>query len=109
MMPVETPPNLRVLTATPEAAPQYDISDPAFLDILSDSQRRHFWFQARNRRILDLLAREGVRPPARVLEVGCGAGVVLVALADAGFEAVGIEMHATLACSAARACPRSRV
>jgi len=103
------PPNLRVLARTPEGTPEYDISDPAFLEILSDSQRRHFWFQARTRRILDLLVGEGARPPARVLDVGCGGGVVLSALADAGFEVVGVEMHAVLAAAAARASPRSRV
>lgn len=36
---------------------------------------------------------EGLRPGARVLDVGCGRGVILGPLADRGFEAHGVEAN----------------
>jgi SAM-dependent methyltransferase len=103
------PPNLFVFDAAPEHAPEFDISDPELLRMLESSQRSHFWFRARNRQILDFLAEDGVRPPARILEVGCGSGTVLSALADAGYRMTGVEMHRELALRAAHACPTARI
>jgi 2-polyprenyl-3-methyl-5-hydroxy-6-metoxy-1,4-benzoquinol methylase len=40
------------------------------------------------------LARNGVRPPATICDVGCGNGGLLARLAGAGFEVVGIEPDA---------------
>ncbi len=39
----------------------------------------------------------GLRPGARVLDVGCGRGVILGPLADLGFEAHGVEISAEAA------------
>src|SRR4051812_41216328 len=44
---------------------------------LADPIRRHPWWSARARLTLELLDRLGVRPPARVLDAGCGWGVTL--------------------------------
>ena len=106
---VSTPRNLFVSAAAPEAARDFDISDPELLRMLEDSQGKHFWFRARNRQILAFLSRDGIRPPARLLEVGCGSGTVLAALADAGYETYGLEMHRELARRAAVAVPRARI
>jgi SAM-dependent methyltransferase len=54
--------------------------------------RRHPWWRARARLTLDLLADAGVRPPARVLDAGCGWGVTLDALEDRGYRAVGLDV-----------------
>jgi SAM-dependent methyltransferase len=57
------------------------------------------------RRHIDALTR-GLRPRARVLDVGCGRGVILGRLADRGFEVHGQEISA----EAARGVdPRARI
>jgi 2-polyprenyl-3-methyl-5-hydroxy-6-metoxy-1,4-benzoquinol methylase len=46
----------------------------------------------RSRRLAEpFLAFTGIRPRDRVLDVGCGTGVLTAALAEAGAEAVGID------------------
>ena len=42
------------------------------------------------------LAVEGLRPGARVLELGCGTGRVGLALAEAGFDVVGVDAMAPM-------------
>lgn len=53
---------------------------------------RHPWWQARARLILALLEQLGVRPPAKVLDAGCGWGVTLDALAERGYQAAGMDV-----------------
>lgn len=107
--PPAAPPNLRLFETAPESAPDFDISDPELLRMLESSQQSHFWFRARNRQIVDFLARDGLVPPARVLEIGCGSGTVLAALAEEGFKTTGLEMHRELARRAAVAVPAARI
>ncbi len=66
---------------------------------------RHFWHAARNGWILRALEMQGVRPPARVLEVGCGSGAVASALHDAGFQVTGIDPAEVLIRKAHQRCP----
>src|SRR5262249_46416861 len=60
------------------------------------------WVGARHVSFLAL----GLAPGSRVLDVGCGRGVVLGALADRGLEVHGVEMSAA---AARGADPRARV
>ncbi len=50
----------------------------------------------------DLVAVAGVRPPARLLEVGCGTGKATVPLARRGFHITAVELGPSLAAEAAR-------
>lgn len=54
--------------------------------------RRHPWWRARAALTLDLLLDLDHRPPARVLDVGCGWGVTLESLEARGFQAVGLDI-----------------
>ena len=68
--------------------------DPASFDHLAAFEQEHFWFVPRNRLLTSLIERHF--PAARrVMEVGCGTGMVLGALArDAGErQLVGSELH----------------
>ncbi len=54
--------------------------------------RRHPWWRARAILTLDLLDELGVRPPSRVLDVGCGWGVTLESLERRGYDAAGMDV-----------------
>jgi len=54
--------------------------------------RKHPWYSARTRLALALLQQEGVVPPAPVFDVGCGWGVNLQALENAGYTAAGLDI-----------------
>jgi SAM-dependent methyltransferase len=54
--------------------------------------RNHPWWQARARLTIAALGRLGIRPPARVLDAGCGWGVTLEALEARGYSVVGIDV-----------------
>jgi SAM-dependent methyltransferase len=63
-------------------------------DILLDlgpMVRRHPWWQARARLTLRLLADLQIKPPAHVLDAGCGWGVTLEALEEAGYAVSGLD------------------
>lgn len=66
--------------------------DEAILVEQAEAVRRHPWWRARAALTLDLLGRLGVRPPARVLDAGCGWGVTLEALERRGYRAVGLDV-----------------
>ena len=53
---------------------------------------RHPWWQARARMAVDLLGRLNVRPPARILDAGCGWGVNLAKLEQSGYRPVGLDI-----------------
>ena len=56
------------------------------------SAERHPWFRARSRLVSALLADEGLEPPARVLDIGCGWGVTLAHLERQGFAVTGLDI-----------------
>jgi SAM-dependent methyltransferase len=103
------PPNFFLFASAPADATEFDISDPAIVQAYATSEREHFWFRARNRQLHDFLRRDGVVPPARVLDVGCGMGGVMTGLLDGGYEVTGVELHADLGRIAARANPGAKV
>lgn len=66
--------------------------DDALLLELGPEIARHPWWQARTRLVMAILERLCVRPPARLLDVGCGWGVVLQALEQRGYEVTGMDI-----------------
>lgn len=103
------PSNFLLFASAPPDATEFDVSDPAVLELLAESQRRHFWFRARNQQIVAFLRRDGIEPPARVLEVGCGMGTVIGGLLEAGYRVTGVDFHAELGRVAAKEHAAARV
>ncbi len=66
--------------------------DEAILVDLAGLIEKHPWWQARASLTLALLDRLGVRPPARVLDAGCGWGITLSALEKRGYAATGLDV-----------------
>jgi hypothetical protein len=65
-------------------ADQYDKSYP-------DGIARHYWHRARNTVLARTLRREGFSS-SRLLEIGCGRGIVTAALREMGFDCHGVEL-----------------
>lgn len=66
--------------------------DESLYDEMFRLESRHWWFVARRRIILSLLAKHfqpnGSR---RVCDIGCGCGMMLLDLRNAGYEPIGID------------------
>jgi SAM-dependent methyltransferase len=73
--------------------------DPSYVAVHLEEDRSHWWFRGRLAVIVAVLRRALPAGPVRLLELGCGSGNVLAALAEFG-EAVGIEAHPDLIAAA---------
>ena len=67
--------------------------------------RRHPWWRARANLTERLLDRLGVRPPARVLDAGCGWGVTLAMLERTGYRTAGLDVSRRTLAQLARENP----
>ena len=81
----------KVITTWSRSDADYNM-DEAILVSLVDVIARHPWWEARKRIALELLKRNGILPPARVLDAGCGWGSNLTALEEAGYQVVGLDI-----------------
>jgi SAM-dependent methyltransferase len=61
------------------------------LDIIAEGEPAHFWYGPRRDLLLHAVCSSGLAPGARVLDVGCGTGAMVEALAARGFDAVGVD------------------
>ncbi|MGH7302154.1 MAG: class I SAM-dependent methyltransferase [Candidatus Rokuibacteriota bacterium] len=73
--------------------------DPGYIAVHAEQDRDHWWFRGRLAVILAVLERRLPRRRLRLVELGCGSGNVLAALAEFG-EAVGMDAHEDLAAAA---------
>jgi SAM-dependent methyltransferase len=80
------------MIVTYSRADRPDFMPEEILTDLSATIGRHPWWVARARLTLALLAELGVRPPARVLDAGCGWGVTLDRLERHGYRATGLDV-----------------
>lgn len=71
---------------------QTDTFDPSFFEQLKKAEERHFWFQVRRKWIFDKISKF-IKPPAKVLEIGCGTGNVSSFLAKKGYAVTGCECY----------------
>lgn len=97
---------IRVVSELPADEPSFDVSGSDVPALLA-AEERHFWHRTRNRIIERRLAAHGVRPGARFLELGCGAGCVAAHLSRAGYDVTGVEGHRRLLEVAATRAPRA--
>ncbi len=84
------------MTEAPVRRAEQQGYDPACFASLAHVEDRHFWFQSRNA-VIGTVARQvtaGLPPGYRVLEVGCGTGVVLRTLEQvcAGGRLLGVDL-----------------
>src|SRR5881394_2344159 len=86
--------------------PSFDISDERDVTALLLAEKKHFWHRSRNHFIASSLERLGVRPGARVVELGCGAGCVAADLAARGYDLTGVDGHRALVDVASTRAPR---
>ncbi len=77
----------------PAVGPNYE---PSYYDSIADVEERHFWFRGRQK-VVSAMVRDIVREfrtGYRILEIGCGTGYLLRALADASADgtAIGVDV-----------------
>ncbi len=59
---------------------------------LSQLERRHFWFVGR-RVLIDGLLGKYLNGASRVLDLGCGTGLMVEVLAKRGYRVVGLDLR----------------
>ena len=97
--------NIRVVSSLQDADEAFDVTDRSVMEALRVAEDRHFWHRSRNDWIAGRLQQLGLRPGARVVELGCGGGCVTAHLQRQGYEVVGIDGHRGLLEVAARRAP----
>lgn len=69
-----------------------NMAEEFLLDRIGRLVRRHPWWWARTRLVPALLDQLGIRPPARILDAGCGWGITLERLEQLGYRADGMDI-----------------
>ena len=98
----ELPPNLQISSVLPSNFGDYRVDDASAMQALSAAEDAHFWHRSRNALIVKRLQSLGLGAGAPFVELGCGGGAVAAALADAGFDVVGVDGHVVRLREAAR-------
>jgi SAM-dependent methyltransferase len=80
-----------MITTWSGGTPEANMDEQILID-LRDVVARHPWWLARADLILALLEKLNIRPPATILEAGCGWGTNLAALEAAGYQITGLDV-----------------
>lgn len=80
-----------MITTWSASTSQSNMDEQILID-LRDVVARHPWWLARADLVLALLERLNIRPPATVLEAGCGWGTNLEALEAKGYQITGLDV-----------------
>lgn len=104
----ELPPNLQISSVLPSDFGDYRVDDASAMQALSAAEDAHFWHRSRNALIVKRLQSLGLGAGAPFVELGCGGGAVAAALADAGFDVVGVDGHVVRLREAARRAPKAQ-
>lgn len=80
-----------MITTWSAGTPEANMDEQILID-LSKVVARHPWWLARADLVLALLETLDIRPPARILEAGCGWGTNLEALEAAGYQTTGLDV-----------------
>jgi SAM-dependent methyltransferase len=80
-----------MITTWSAGTPEANMDEQILID-LSRVVARHPWWLARADLVLALLETLDIRPPARILEAGCGWGTNLEALEAAGYQTTGLDV-----------------
>jgi len=68
-----------------------EFSDNQFKHAYADDMEFHWWSYARSK-IITTLIKSFVKPKSSILEIGCGRGIVVKGLRDAGIDCYGVEI-----------------
>jgi ubiquinone/menaquinone biosynthesis C-methylase UbiE len=69
-----------------------DTFSPSSFITLKKAEAEHFWFDIRKQWIFDRISKI-ISPPAAILEIGCGTGIVSSFLAEKGYGVIGCEYY----------------
>jgi len=68
-----------------------EFSNEQFESAYPDGIEHHWWLLARSRIVANMV-KANTRPGSAVLEVGCGRGIVVKSLREAGIDCAGVEL-----------------
>jgi len=80
-----------MITTWSRGTPEANMDEQILID-LRDVVARHPWWSARADLVRALLEKLNTRPPASILEAGCGWGINLAALEAAGYQITGLDV-----------------
>jgi len=69
----------------------YNMAEDILVE-LAAVMNRHPWWRARAKLALAILNEAGIHPPARVLDAGCGSGILLDSLEQCGYQVSGLDI-----------------
>lgn len=63
-----------------------------FYKIYSEAEKKHWWFQVRRKMIFYLVKKYSQAKNPKILDFGCGSGILVKKLQDDGYQALGVDV-----------------